>query len=139
MRYQYRLSGPVLDRFDVRLAVHRPQATDLVDDVAGESTPVVAQRVAAARSLALARNGSTNAAMPEHQLSRFAALNPGAKRLLHLRLESNTLSARGLSRVRRVARTIADLNGHEGVLREEDVAFALELRGDFASLQAAMA
>ena len=35
MRYQYRLSGPVLDRFDVRLAVHRPQATDLVDDVAG--------------------------------------------------------------------------------------------------------
>jgi magnesium chelatase family protein len=134
LRYQHRLSAPVLDRFDLRLAVHRPDAGDLVGDAAGESTAVVAARVARVRALSLERSGGTNAAMSDAQLARFAAVNPGAKRLLQLRLEANTLSARGLTRVRRVARTIADLAGHDGALREEDVALALELRGDFCSL-----
>lgn len=133
-RYQHRLSMPVLDRFDLRLAVHRPEPSELVSDAVGESTATVAARVARVRELALARSGTTNAGLTDAQLPRFAALNPGAKRLVELRLQANSLSARGLTRVRRVARTIADLNGHEGVLREEDVALALELRGDFRSL-----
>ncbi len=138
MRYQLRLSGPLLDRFDLRLAVHRPDASDLVVDTAGEPSSVVAARVAAVRELARERGGGTNGALSDAQLARFAPMNPGATRLLELRLRTGGLSARGLSRVRRVARTLADLAGHEGALREEDVATALELRGDFASLQEVM-
>ncbi len=138
VRYQHRLSAPLLDRFDLRLAVHRPDASDLVSDLAGEPTDVVAARVARVRSLALARSGGTNAALTDWQLTRFAPMNPGAKRLLELRLRSGNLSARGLSRIRRVARTIADLTGNDHALREEDVATALELRGDFTALQEAI-
>jgi predicted ATPase with chaperone activity len=68
-------------------------------------------------------------------LARGAPLTPGAKRMLEFRLKTATLSARGLARVRRVARTLADLEGREGALTEEDVATALELRHDFAELR----
>ncbi len=133
-RYQRRLSGPLLDRFDLRLAVHRPDPKELVSDCCGESTESVAARVAAVRSLSLERSGGTNAQLSDHQLTRFAPLNTGAARLLELRLRNGTLSARGLSRIRRVARTLADLAGRESI-GEEEVATALELRGDFEALR----
>lgn len=135
MRYQGRLSAPLLDRFDLRLAVHRPDAADLVGDVQGESSAVVAERVAAVRAVSLARTGTTNGAMTDEQLVRYAPLNPGAKRLLELRLRTAALSARGLSRIKRVARTLADRDGRDGPLTEEDVATALELRADFEVLR----
>jgi magnesium chelatase family protein len=137
-RYQRKLSGPLLDRFDLRLPIHRPDADQLVVDEPGEPTEVVAARVCAVRELSAHRTGSTNAAMTDGQLARFAALNPGARRLLQLRLRSGTLSARGLARIRRVARTIADLAGRDGELNEEDVATALEMRTDFDTLQRAI-
>ncbi|MEY2474680.1 MAG: magnesium chelatase family protein [Actinomycetota bacterium] len=135
MRYHRRLSGPLLDRFDLRLAVHRPDAKELVSDQKGESTAEVAARVAAVRQLSLERSGGTNAEMDDDALARIAALNDGAKRLLEFRLKSATLSARGLARIRRVARTLADLEGRDGELTEEDVATALEMRHDFAELR----
>lgn len=134
-RYQRRLSGPLLDRFDLRLPVHRPEASELVDELPGESSAAVAERVARVRGISAERNGGTNAAMTDQDLRRFAPLNPGAKRLLELRLRAATLSARGLTRVRRVARTLADLGGREGALNEEDVAIALELRAEYEQLQ----
>jgi hypothetical protein len=57
-----------------------------------------------------------------------ATLNGGAKRLLERRLRDGRLSARGLDRARRVALTVADLDGHDGALREEHVLLALALR-----------
>jgi magnesium chelatase family protein len=137
VRYQQRLSGPVIDRFDIRLAVHRPEAHELVSDDKGESTAAVAARVAAVRERARERSGGTNAEMDDDALARYAALSPGAKRLLEYRLRTGGLSARGLARIRRVARTVADLEGREGDLGEEDVATALELRHDFAELRVA--
>lgn len=134
VRYQNRISGPLLDRFDIRLGVHRPDAGDLVSDLPGEPSVAVAERVARVRAASLERSGGTNAEMADWQVTRLASMNPGAKRLLELRLRSASLSARGLTRVRRVARTIADLAGHDGPLREEDVATALELRGNFTAL-----
>jgi magnesium chelatase family protein len=133
-RYQRRLSGPLLDRFDLRLAVHRPDPADLVSDRAGEPTEAVAARVAEVRALALARNGDANARLADHELARLAPLNNGANRLLELSLRAGTLSARGMNRIRRVARTLADLDGREGVIGEEDVATALELRADSNAL-----
>ncbi len=135
-RYQRRLSSPLLDRFDLRLAVHRPDPAQLVADTPAEPTADIASRVAAVRELSLARSGGTNASMADTELARLAPLNSGAKRLLELRLRGGTLSARGLTRIRRVARTLADLGGRDGPLGEEDVATALELRGDFETLRA---
>jgi magnesium chelatase family protein len=134
-RYERRLSGPLLDRFDLRLPVHRPDASDLVTESAGEASIHVASRVAAVRELAAARTGGTNAALTDRQLSRFAPMNAGATRLIELRLRAGTLSARGFARVRRVGRTLADLAGREGELNEEDIATALELRAEFDALQ----
>jgi magnesium chelatase family protein len=133
-RYQRRLSGPLLDRFDLRLAVHRPDPGELVSDRDGEPSEVVAARVAAVRGLSLERNGVANSRLADHDLARVAPLNAGAARLLELSLRAGTLSARGMTRIRRVARTLADLDGREGVIGEEDVATALELRTDFAAL-----
>ncbi|MEY2469454.1 MAG: magnesium chelatase family protein [Actinomycetota bacterium] len=134
-RYERRLSGPLLDRFDLRLHVHRPDAGALVGDIAGESSADVAARVAAVRALSMERTGTTNAAIPDSQLPRVAPLNAGATRLLELRLRAGTLSARGLTRIRRVARTLADRDGRHGPLNEEDVATALEIRAEFEALQ----
>lgn len=135
-RYQRRLSGPLLDRFDLRLAVHRPDPDDLVSDRTGESTAVVAARVAAVRAASLARTGGTNAQMNDRELGRFAPLTAAARRLVTPRLRAGSLSARGLARIRRLARTIADLDGRDGPLGDEEIATALELRGDFEALRA---
>ncbi|HVT78185.1 MAG TPA: ATP-binding protein, partial [Acidimicrobiales bacterium] len=134
-RYQRRLSGPLIDRFDIRLAIHRPEPKQLIADEKGEPSASVAARVAAVRALAHARSGGTNAELTDDGLARFAALHPDAKRLLEFRLRAGSLSARGLTRIRRVARTLADLDGREGQLTEEDVATALELRHDFTELR----
>lgn len=69
-----------------------------------------------------------NAEVPGWRLAQLAPLSAGAKRLLERRLRDGRLSARGLDRVRRVALTVADLDGHDGALREEHVLLALGLR-----------
>jgi magnesium chelatase family protein len=135
LRYQNRLSGPVLDRFDLRLPIQRPDPDELVGATPGETTATIAARVADVRQLSAQRTGATNAEMTDEQLLRFAALNPGAERLMHLKLSAGSLSARGFARVRRVARTLADLDGRDGVLTEEDVATALELRAEFEAFR----
>jgi magnesium chelatase family protein len=134
-RYAARVSGPLLDRFDLRVMVDRPDVTELLA-VEGtspptlESTDVVAGRVAGARSLAAARGVSCNAAVPPARLDDVAPLEPAARRLLEARLRQGRLSARGLHRVRRVARTLADLAGRGGPLTPDDVDSALALRAD---------
>lgn len=134
-RYQRRLSGPLLDRFDLRLPVHRPDPEHLVSGEPGESSASIAARVNEVRALAATRGVRANADLGHAQLEVHAALNAGAKRLLELRLRGGVLSARGLDRVRRVARTLADLAGRDGPVVEEDVAVALELRAELDVLQ----
>jgi magnesium chelatase family protein len=130
VRYGRRLSGPLLDRFDLRLDVARPDATQLLSGPPGESSATVAARVAAARSMAAARGVSCNAQLPSWNLDDAAALGRDAAALLEGGLRAGSLSARGLQRVRRVARTLADLGGREGPLGEGDVCLALQLRAE---------
>ncbi len=136
-RYARRLSGPLLDRFDLHVAVSRPKAHELFAGSPQEDTASVATRVAAARALSAARGVSSNASIPPHRLDEVAPLDPQARRLLERRLSSSALSARGLDRIRRVARTIADLDGQDGPLPVEAVATALELRPGRRALLAA--
>ena len=136
-RYHRRLSGPLLDRFDLRVVVGRPDTDSLLGGPAGESTAVVADRVAAARQLARARGAMANAHLPADRLDDVAPLTPAASRLLEQRLRAGMLSARGLHRVRRVARTVADLAGGPALVDDEHVSLALGLRAEVVAEQAA--
>ncbi|MFG2467438.1 YifB family Mg chelatase-like AAA ATPase [Streptomyces canus] len=131
-RYQARLSGPLLDRVDLRVQVDPVTRDQLAGRGArGESTAVVADRVRAARERAATRfAGSpwrTNSDVPGRELrSRWHAVS-GAMDEAERNLERGVLTARGLDRVLRVAWTVADLAGHDRP-DATDVALALQLR-----------
>ncbi|MGI8777290.1 MAG: YifB family Mg chelatase-like AAA ATPase [Acidimicrobiales bacterium] len=136
-RYHRRLSGPLLDRFDLRVVVGRPEVGALLGGPAGEPTSVVADRVAAARERARARGVTANAHLPADRLDELVPLTPAAARLLECRLRSGALSARGLHRVRRVARTVADLSGAPRLVDDEHVSLALGLRAEIVTAEKA--
>jgi magnesium chelatase family protein len=139
LRYQRRLSGPLLDRFDLRLSVSRPDVADLLGGHPGESTHEVAARVATARGRAAERGVPCNALLPAHRLDAETPLDPGARELLECELRRGRLSARGLARVRRVALTLADLAGVEPPLSAGFVSLALQLRIEPLTADHAMA
>jgi magnesium chelatase family protein len=127
-RYARRLSGPLLDRFDLVVPLARPRAEELLAGAGGEASAPVAQRVQRVREQARRRGVPANAALTAGQLDRFAPFSARAAELLDGQLRAGRLSARGLQRVRRVARTLADLDGGPAVLGEGHVAEALALR-----------
>jgi magnesium chelatase family protein len=136
-RYRRRLSAPLLDRFDLRVVVSRPEPVTLLAATPGEPTAVVAERVAAARQMARARGVRCNAELPASRLDEVAPLTPAAASLLEHKLRTGSLSGRGLHRVRRVARTLADLAGEGRLIGEEHVCLALGLRAESDSGEAA--
>ena len=128
-KYMRRLSGPLLDRFDLRVPVDRPEIDDLLVGSPGESTAVVAARVAAVRDLALMRNGCLNSAIPAPLLDTVAPLDAAATSMLRSEMERDLLTGRGYHRVRRVARTVADLDARRPeVISEEHLVMALSFR-----------
>lgn len=133
-RYARRLSGPLVDRFDLRVDVARADPGDLLSGAPGESTAEVAARVAAARGRAAARGVRANAHLPATLLDDLAPVTADGRRLLEAALRSGSLSGRGLHRVRRVARTLADLAGRDGPVGEEDLCLALQLRAEPSAL-----
>jgi magnesium chelatase family protein len=132
-RYARRVSGPLLDRFDLRVPVHRPAVDDLLVNEPGEGSAIVADRVRIARQLAVGRQGCLNSALQSDRLDDIARLDHASSALLRHELENDRLSGRGYHRIRRVARTIADLRGQiEPTVDECDVALALRFRATFA-------
>lgn len=108
-RYLRRLSGPLLDRFDLRVPVHMPGVDALVAGDRGEPTAVVARRVTSARRRSLERAGVLNCALAPDQLDPYAPIDDQARALLRAEMERGRLTGRGYHRIRRVSRTIADL------------------------------
>ncbi len=138
-RYGRRLSGPLLDRFDLRVPVMRPLVEDLLAPHASpdlEPSRVVAGRVVEARARATGRGVRANAELPSELLDLLAPMDAPATAVLEFKLRTGALSARGLHRIHRVARTIADLGGAD-VIGEEHVCGALELRTDIDLLEQA--
>ncbi|GGN50774.1 hypothetical protein GCM10012285_40020 [Streptomyces kronopolitis] len=131
-RYRSRLSGPLMDRVDLRIAVEPVARSELLALGRGaESTAVVAARVHTARERAAARLAdtpwNTNSEVPGHELRTRWQVHPGALAQAERDLECGLLTARGLDRVLRVAWTAADLAGRDRPTGE-DVNWALELR-----------
>ena len=129
-RYHRRVSGPLLDRFDLRIGVQRPRASELFGDQRGETSAVVAERVQKARAGAISRSGQLNIRLSPDQLEDAAPLSPAAQRILEGAVEQGRLSARGVGRVRSVSLTIADLNDHDGPITVEQLCLAMSLRID---------
>jgi magnesium chelatase family protein len=133
-RYARRLSGPLLDRFDLAVRIERPDAGELVAHRPGEGSVTVAARVTEARGRAAARGVAVNADLPAPTLDEVASLDGDARALLERHLRAGQLSGRGLHRVRRLARTLADLDGGGATVAVPHVAEALFLRGSRALL-----
>ena len=129
--YQAKVSGPLLDRIDLHVEVEAVTAADLVMPPPAEGSKEVAARVAKARGHQTARYGlggpRTNAEMDGKLLDEHAMPDELGRQLLAQAAEAMRLSARGYTRVLRVARTIADLEGAEKVGRIH-VAEALSYR-----------
>jgi magnesium chelatase family protein len=114
-RYRRRISAPFLDRFDLIVPVSRPDPNELLSGHPGETSAKVAARVAEARARATARE------------NRDPVMARAATDLVAARLREGELSARGLSKVTRVAQTLADL-AEEEIVSFEHVSEALALR-----------
>ena len=131
-RYRGKLSGPLLDRIDLRVHVPRVPFERLRDE-GRERSADVRDRVVAARERMCGRLASSgrcvNADLTVAEVKRFCAVDSETESLLAEAVQARRLSARGYHRVLRVARTAADLAGSDGV-RAEDVTFALLLRSD---------
>ncbi|HEX2859192.1 MAG TPA: YifB family Mg chelatase-like AAA ATPase [Alphaproteobacteria bacterium] len=131
LEYQNKLSGPLLDRFDLRITVPGVAASDLSLPPAKEGSAQVSARVAAARLKQQQRYGkklTCNAELHGKMLDDHCPLDDESRKLLNHAADKLGLSARGYHRIIRVARTIADLAGEEHIGRTH-VAEALAYRG----------
>ncbi len=118
-RYKNRISGPLLDRIDIQVEVPRVRYRDLHEGKGGECSAEIRQRVEAAREIQQKRFAGTgiqaNAGMGNREIRRYCRIEGQVAALLQEAFEKLHLSARAYSRVLKVARTIADLDGQAGI------------------------
>ena len=127
-QYRSRISGPFLDRIDLRVDVPSLRNDELLDARRGESSSVVRGRVVRARQLQLVRQGKANAQLSAREMEDHTRIDADCARLLRDAISKLSLSARAHHRVIRLARTIADL-GECARIATHHLAEALHYRG----------
>jgi magnesium chelatase family protein len=131
LRYQRRLSGPLLDRIDVHVEVPRVEYDKLTGTTSPETSASIRERVQRARAIQLERFTETkltsNAEMGPKEVRQYCPVEPAAQTLLKAAVQQLHLSARAFHRTLKLARTIADLAGSE-VLTAAHVAEAIQYR-----------
>ncbi len=119
MRYRSKVSGPLLDRIDIHIEVPAVPYRDLSSDHQSEGSAKIRERVIAARERQLHRfageNIYSNGQMKTRHIKKFCRLNDQAQRLLETAVQKLALSARAYSRVLKLSRTIADMEGTEEI------------------------
>jgi magnesium chelatase family protein len=119
IRYRLKVSGPLLDRIDIHIEVPRVNYQELKDDTPSESSKSVRERVIKARQIQLKRFKEQgiycNAHMKTKHLRKFCKIDEDSHSLLQSAMEKLGLSARAYSKIIKVARTIADLEGSENI------------------------
>ncbi len=129
LRYRHRISGPLLDRFDMLIEVPPVNPASLLQKPDGESSAVIRERVVAARERQQARNkgGVCNARLSGKQLRQHCPITPAQSELLLKAIEQFGLSARAFDRILRVSRTIADLAARD-LPSDNDIFEAIQFR-----------
>ena len=140
--YRNKLSGPLLDRIDIRLRIPRLTKEELLGSSAGEASDVARRRVVEARDRQRRRwtalGVSCNAHLPGPVARRTCSLSSGAEALLTRAVEMLALTGRGFDRAIKVGRTVADLAGSE-LIETEHLAEALSYRTGFGTEELARA
>jgi magnesium chelatase family protein len=113
LRYQGKLSGPLMDRIDLYVEVPALPAQDLLQSPPGEGSAAIRERSRLARERAVQRQGSSNQALAGQAIDQFVALEPAAGKFLQTAATQLGWSARSTHRTLKIARTIADLAGAE--------------------------
>jgi magnesium chelatase family protein len=130
-RYLSRISGPLLDRFDIHLEVSPIPFEKLIGARTGESSAEMKKAVDKARAIQLERYKKLkiycNAQLSAKQLDKFCVLTDSQKKMIREAFKAMSLSARAYDRILRVSRTIADLEGEDNI-RDEHLAEAIQYR-----------
>jgi magnesium chelatase family protein len=129
-KYLAKLSGPLLDRIDIHVEVPAVPYTELTGRRAGTDSATMRASVARARAVQHGRfgdDGTTNARMDSRQLRQHCELNDGCLLMMKQAMDELGLSARAYDKVRRVARTLADLDGSDQI-GEGHIAEAVQYR-----------
>ena len=131
-QYWAKLSGPLMDRIDLQVAVNRLKPEEITQQPTGEPSKSVAQRVEKAREKAVIRfekeeNLQCNAQMQSRHLQKWCKLDDASRNLLEAAIRKLGLSARASDRILKVSRTIADLAADEN-LNPQHVAEAIQYR-----------
>ena len=127
-RYRTRISGPLLDRIDLQIEVPAvPQEELMRQQINGEKSSTIRQRVEKSHRLQLERQGKTNNCLSVKEIDQFCALDNLSENLLKQAISRLNLSARSYHRILKVARTIADLAGTEKI-NNQHIAEAIQYR-----------
>lgn len=134
-RYQRRVSGPLLDRFDIHMVVNDiPMEELLTEKRSGMTSQEMADLALAARQRQADRQGKTNAELAVREIKKYCQIDEAGRKLLYQAEERFHLSSRGVHRLLKVSRTIADLEDEENI-QSRHLAEALQYR---EQLQAAL-
>lgn len=127
IRYQKRVSGPLLDRIDLHVEVPRVEYEKLSSEENAEKSDIIRARVEKGRNIQIKRQKKTNSELSSKELKNHCAVDEVSKEFLRHAVNNMNLSARQYTRILKVARTIADLAGAENISKD-NIAEAIQYR-----------
>lgn len=127
--YNKKISGPIKDRIDIRINIPRVKIEEIFKDSTEEKSKSIRERVAIASKIQINRQGKLNGKLSQKEVKKYIFLENDAEEFLKSAAKKYKMTGRGVNRILKVSRTIADLKSNKNVTIE-DVAEAFQFRGD---------
>jgi len=127
--YNKKVSGPISDRIDIKINVPRVKIDEIFDNSTGEKSEKIRERVENASLIQIKRQGKLNGKLSQKEVKKYIVLDEKVEEFLKIGAKKFKMSGRGINRVLKVSRTIADLKNNSKI-NIEDVAEAFQFRGD---------